>query len=334
MKIISLIILNFIIIFFINKFRLIISEKTKLVDIPDNIRKFHRTNTPLLGGIMIYSTFLFLNLYLYLFNEYNKVNLIILIASSCCFLIGLFDDVFKISYRYKFLFLTLFFSFFLTLEPNLQLTKIYFLTFNKFIYLDDYSIFFTVICLLLLSNAINLIDGINGLCIIISLIIFTWMQLTFENINFFYVVIASLILILFLNLRNNIFLGDSGSLFLGSIIGLLLINSYNNEILITNFPVEDIFIVLMFPGVDMLRVFIIRIIKRKNPFSSDRNHLHHLLQDKKLELYKTLTIILALYLSPILINFFTKFEPLFIILSFILVYTIAILIIKKNSRLI
>ena len=334
MKIISLIILNFIIIFFINKFRLIISEKTKLVDIPDNIRKFHKINTPLLGGIMIYSTFLFLNLYLYFFNEYNKVNLIILIASSCCFLIGLFDDVFKISYKYKFLFLTLFFSFFLTLEPNLQLTKIYFLTFNKFIYLDDYSIFFTVICLLSLSNAINLIDGINGLCIIISLIIFTWMQLSFENINFFYVVIASLILILFLNLRNNIFLGDSGSLFLGSIIGLLLINSYNNEILITNFPVEDIFIVLMFPGVDMLRVFIIRIIKRKNPFSSDRNHLHHLLQDKKLELYKTLTIILALYLSPILINFFTKFEPLFIILSFILVYTIAILIIKKNSRLI
>lgn len=330
MNTILIIIVNILIIFFINKFRLIISKETRLIDMPDKIRKFHNANTPLLGGIMIYSTFFFLNLYLYLFHEYSKINIVIFVTSSCCFLIGLFDDIFKISYKYKFIFLTLFFSIFLILEPNLQLTKVYFFTFNNFIYLNDFGILFTVICLLLLSNAINLIDGINGLCISISIIIFAWIVLNFQNSNYIFIIIISLIYILILNLKSNIFIGDSGSLLLGSFIGLLLINSYNNEILIVNFPVEDIFIVLMIPGIDMLRVFTERAFNKKNPFSSDRNHLHHMLFDKKFNLHETLLVVLILYSIPILINELTNFTPLIIIATTVLLYSITIFLAKKN----
>ena len=188
---------------------------------------------------------------------------------------------------------------------------------------------FTVICLLLLTNAINLIDGINGLCLLISIIILSWILITFQNTNFIYIVIISLTLILALNLKNNIFLGDSGSLLLGSLIGFLIINNYNNEIIFSKFPVENIFIVLMIPGVDMLRVFILRLFKNKNPFSSDRNHLHHLLLDKKLALYKTLLIILSLCILPIIINIITNVKPIIIIIFSIISYIIFILIIKS-----
>jgi UDP-GlcNAc:undecaprenyl-phosphate GlcNAc-1-phosphate transferase len=131
------------------------------------------------------------------------------------------------------------------------------------------------------------------------------------------------------NLKNYIFLGDSGSLLLGSFIGFLIINNYNNEIIFSKFPVENIFIVLMIPGMDMLRVFILRLFKNKNPFSSDRNHLHHLLLDKKLALYKTLLIILSLCILPIIINIMTNIKPIIIIIFSIIIYTISILIIKS-----
>ena len=334
MKIIPLIILNLLIIFFINKFRLIISQKLKLIDIPDKIRKFHNTSTPVLGGIMLYLNLILLNLNTFLFNQYNKVNLLILIISSFCFLVGLIDDIFKISYKYKFVFLSFIFYFFIALQPELQITEIYFSTFNKFIFLGDYSVLFTIICLLLLCNAINLIDGINGLCILISIIIFSWILFTFKNINFVYVIIITLIFILFYNLKGNIFLGDSGSLLLGSLAGLLIINYYNNELILRQFPAEDIFIVLMIPGIDMLRVFILRIIKKKNPFSSDRNHLHHMLLDKKLKLHHILILILILCILPIFINSLTTIMPIFVILLSMIIYTIIIFVIKnyKSKR--
>lgn len=330
MVIISVITLNLFIIFLINKFRTKISLKLKLVDIPDNIRKFHKTSTPLLGGIMIFSTIIVLILLIFLSDHYNRINLIIFIASLFFFLIGLIDDIFMISYKYKLILLSLFYSFFVILEPNLQISKIYFSTFERFIYTGDYSVLFTVICLLLLSNAINLIDGINGLCILISIIILSWILITFKDKSFIYIIIISLFLILFFNLKSYIFLGDSGSLLLGSLVGFLIINNYNNGIILNSYPVEDIFIVLMIPGIDMLRVFIIRLLKKKNPFTPDRNHLHHLLLNKRLKLYKALFLILSLYIIPIVINFLTDIRSIYIIIFSIMIYTIFILIIKNK----
>jgi UDP-GlcNAc:undecaprenyl-phosphate GlcNAc-1-phosphate transferase len=319
------------VIFLINIIRDKIAQKTNLFDLPDNTRKFHKKNTPLLGGIMIFSTLFLSILNMFLFDEYTKIYLIIFVASSFFFFIGLMDDILNIAYRNKLILLTIISSIFVTLEPNLQITKIYFSTLNKIIYLNHFSILFTVICILLLTNAINLIDGINGLCILISIIIFSWILLTFENINFVFTVFISLFFILVLNMRGNIFLGDSGSLLLGSLISFLIISNYNYKLFLTNFAVEDIFIILMLPGIDMLRVFVIRILNKKNPFISDRNHLHYLLLDNGFNLYQTLTTIIALCIIPIIINSFTNILSLFIILLFITIYTIIIFNIKKNK---
>tara|TARA_B110000037_G_C16919850_1_gene423895 strand:- start:295 stop:735 length:441 start_codon:yes stop_codon:yes gene_type:complete len=141
--------------------------------------------------------------------------------------------------------------------------------------------------------------------------------------------IITLLYVLLLNLKKKIFIGDSGSLFLGSLVGLLIINSYNNIILTTNYPVENIFIILMLPGIDMFRVFIQRFLKKKNPFTADRAHLHYLLLDKPLKLNKVLIIFLTLVLIPIFVNLSTKIDSYLIILAFILAYIFLILYLYK-----
>jgi UDP-GlcNAc:undecaprenyl-phosphate GlcNAc-1-phosphate transferase len=85
----------------------------------------------------------------------------------------------------------------------------------------------------------------------------------------------------------------------------------------------------MLPGVDMLRVFLIRIIKKKNPFSPDRIHLHHLLVAQGLNKINILTLFSLLILTPILISFFTNLKPIYIILFNFLFYTILIFKLKK-----
>jgi len=141
--------------------------------------------------------------------------------------------------------------------------------------------------------------------------------------------IMALIYILYLNLKKNIFFGDSGSLFAGCLVGLNIILNYNMQIKNINFPVENIFIGLMLPGLDMLRVFFIRILNKKNPFSGDRIHLHHLLTDRGLSTFNILIIFLLLIISPIFFNFFTETKPIIIIVFYTLFYVTLILKLNK-----
>ena len=327
---IILLIFSFLSIFTINQFGVKISKRTKLIDHPDSIRKFHTKSVPLLGGIMLFSSYLLIHLYLVFFQDLNKISLIVFFSCLSCFLLGLIDDTKKISYKYKFLILIIIFYLSISLEENLQINKIYISTLDKELYLNYLGLPFTIFCLLLLINAINLIDGINGLCISVSIIFISWIMLTFQNTQSFYIVlILSLFYILLLNLKNNIFLGDAGSLFLGSLIGLNLILNYNLQILKVHFPVENIFIALMLPGLDMLRVFASRIFNKKNPFSADRTHLHHLLLACNVSQLKALLLFLMLIITPILINQYTEIPQIKIITVYTFLYFGLIISLKK-----
>lgn len=327
---IILVFVSLLIIFIINKFRNNISKVIKLFDYPDNVRKLHSTPIPMLGGIMIFSSFFLLNIYLITFGSLNNSYFIIFICTTSCMAIGLLDDIKNISYKYKFLILIIIFFIFINLDTNLKINKIYFSTFDKEFNLNNFSIFFTILCLLLLTNALNLMDGLDGLCLSISIILFISIINSFSNDdNYYNLMLLSLFYILFLNLKKNIFLGDSGSIFLGCWIGLVAILNYNLEIQKNIYPVENIFIVFMLPGLDMFRVFLIRIINKKNPFIADRNHLHHLIIAKGFNQTKVLAIFILLISIPILINSYTSTKPVYIILSYILIYILLINKLKK-----
>ena len=329
----SLTIFSLLIIFLIDKYKRQISKKIRLIDRPDKIRKLHKKPVPLLGGIMVFSSFILINLYLILFHKLINITLIIFTCCMFCLILGVADDIKKISYKYKFLILIIIFFLFVSLDSNLQINKIYFSTFNKKYYLNYLSIPFTILCLLLLTNAINLIDGMDGLCILVSTVFIIWLISTFQYTEPLYeVLVVCLVYILYLNLKNNIFLGDSGTLFLGSLIGLNVILNYNLQISKIDYPVEDIFIALMLPGLDMFRIFIMRIINKKNPFLPDRIHLHHLLINKGFNIANILFIYFLLILTPILINILTSIQSIYIIIFYFLFYIILVSKLKKFSK--
>jgi len=330
---ISLAIFSLFIIYLIDKNKNRIVKKIKIIDKPDKIRKLHKKPTPLLGGMMIFSSFFLINLYLFFLHNLSKTSFIILICCAACLILGLIDDIKKISYKFKFSILIVIFFLFVSLDSNLQINKIYFATFNKEFYFNYFSIPFTILCLTLFINSMNLIDGIDGLCILISIILLAWLIKSFQNSEALYIlIIISFIYILYFNLKKNIFLGNSGSLFIGCLIGLSVILNYNIEISKVNSPVENIFIAFMLPGLDMLRVFAERIFKKKNPFLADRSHLHYLLLDKGLNLTKVLTILCMMVLSPIIINQYEYFSQIKIILIYVFLYSIFIIYLKKFTN--
>jgi UDP-GlcNAc:undecaprenyl-phosphate GlcNAc-1-phosphate transferase len=175
-------------------------------------------------------------------------------------------------------------------------------------------------------NALNMFDGINLQSTIYSLIIFTSIYLFFINSILTKILIIFLIGFFYLNYKNKSFLGDSGTLTLAFIIGYIFIRLYNLG-LIQN--ADEIVIYMIIPGLDLIRLFIIRILKKRNPLSSDRLHLHHLIISKY-DFKKTITIISLLIILPIVLNYF-DLKNLYNLLIIICLYFLTIILVQKKA---
>lgn len=288
-----------------------IAKLFKLYDIPDN-RKIHKRPIPLVGGLIIY-TIVFLN-----FVILQNINLEILILSSIYFFLGLIDDVKKISATFRLISLFIFTSLYLIFFKEYSIDFIHFENIAK-IYLREYSLIFTVLCILLFQNAMNMFDGINGLSGSIFLIILIFI-LNRAGFNYEYLlIILLLIFFLALNLNNKIFFGDAGVYFLSTYIALNIINLSNQNLIFS----EEIFLIMMLPGIDMLRLFITRILNKKNPFRPDKLHLHHVILNKYNSSFKTYVLIILMYMFPIiLLEFWSVNAVNLIILTLIIYFTL------------
>ena len=306
------VVIFFISIFLVLKFKIFFTKKFKLIDIP-NDRKLHKRPTPILGGII--SFFLLIEFFIiyYLINS-QFYNLMYLYLPITLFFIGMYDDVYDLDASLKLFLITLVFLLLLMIFPEFKLLKLNFSTFNFSIETSYFSLIFTVLCLLLFLNASNMIDGINGLFLGVNIIFFLYLLLSYNFNNTFvlsFLIILSLLL--YCNCRNLFFMGDSGVFLISSILGIGLIEAYHSEV--SNLKsVEEIFILLVIPGLDMFRLFLERIINKKNPFKPDRNHFHHLLGRKFNDKY-TLTIYLFLVaLGPFIYQLKIINEALIIII--------------------
>ena len=108
-------------------------------------------------------------------------------------------------------------------------------------------------------------------------------------------------------------MGDNGTNLLGFLISYLIIVSAkkNNYLLLS---ADQIFMLMILPGLELIRLFVTRLLKRKHPFSADRNHIHHILLNNYSEV-KSLMIILSLILiSVVFLFFFNKFLNWIVIL--------------------
>ena len=197
------------------------------------------------------------------------------------------------------------------------------------------SLFFSALCILLLMNALNLTDGINGLASgFASLWLLTLSYFSSEyNVFALLLILSSFMMInTVLIIRGNYFLGDSGTLFLGSLVGFLTIYVYNNQIQLGNFiSIEKIFVFFMIPGIDMFRLFCVRLLKKKDPFGGDLNHLHHILI-KKFSIYQTLLIYLFAFLSSNIVSYYEIISPTLVIIFYSAIYVFFVFFSKKKLK--
>ena len=309
-----------------------IAKNLKLFDKPNKIIKFHKTNTPKLGGLILISNGLILLYFSIIFNQniFSKI----LLLTIMCSLVGLLDDIIDISPYKKFIILTTIILTFLIVNHEFRIEKIVFenLMFQKIIIIENkevISIFLTTLCYLLIINAYNMSDGHNGIACFIALSWFLYF-LGYKNPIYFFLVpiIISIFLIFSYNIKSKIFLGDSGNYFISVIFATLVINQNN---ITDNFFAEEIFILFMLPGIDMLRLFILRIKNKKNPFNGDRLHLHHYLINKFKSNGLVLMYYLALFVFPIIFLISRLIDNLLIIIIFLSTYLISLAKLIKNK---
>ena len=323
----------------INIFFVVCFDKIKIfhyiVDKPDKKRKLHQQQVPLAGGIILIINILIYFIIANLNEQYlsteiffnNKLNFYIFIFTSCIiFCIGLFDDKYNLSPNYKFLFLSVIILITLIFDDTLTISTIKISFFNKTIDLKQYSLLVTCFCFLVFLNAFNMFDGINLQASCYSINILTFITIIYVNSLFIKILLIFLICYSFLNYKNKSFLGDGGSLLIAFLIGYMFIRLYNNEKIIF---VDEVFIYMMIPGIDLVRLFFKRIINKQNPLRGDRNHLHHLI-NAKFSLVKSTIIVQLLTISP-LILLYLGINRLFIILMTIICYSLVVYKVEKIS---
>lgn len=264
-----------------------VSNAKKLFDEP-NGRRLNKVVVPTMGGIAIFIGFSVSSI-LFLGKDSPHELRYLFVTIIMMLFIGIKDDILVISPAKKFM-VQITAALILVLLGNFRIVHTYELfsatTLNEWI-----SIPLSVLVILFLINAFNLIDGIDGLAgglaLFASLALGSWFMLTgrFNSAVLCLALCGSLAAFLYYNLRggkNKIFMGDTGSLILGVFLAAMVIR-FNELNEATTSPYrfsQAPLIALAFmivPVTDTLRVFAIRIKNKRSPFSPDMNHFHHLL---------------------------------------------------------
>jgi len=261
------------------------------LDIPGE-RRIHTKITPRWGG----AAFFIGVLPILLFADSGMAMPWFIIAAGILVGIGIIDDRIALGWKVKFACMAVA-SAVVIFGGNVVVRHIGTFGILGSVDLGWYGIPFTLIAIIGVTNAINLLDGLNGLAGGISLLGFLFMgfaAVIADNVQ------VALICFTFVGalgafLRFNfpdarIFMGDTGSLFLGfslSVVAVLLTQDAAS-------PREPMFplLVLILPIFDAIRVIIVRLLRGKNPFHADNLHLHHLMVQKK---YSPVNAVLTLW---------------------------------------
>lgn len=307
-----------------------ISKIINIYDIPSK-RKLHRFKTPLIGGVIVVLIFLlnfFVLTYLNIQDFYNYLSVknykfysLTLILFLVLFLIGLYDDKFDLDNSKK-LFWIIFFSIIIVYSNySFQILNLNF-SFGLEFSLEKFSLLFTSICMITLIVIMNLYDGTNlqsGIFYLLNyLLIFLITQSTFILFLF----IIPLVFFLFFNFSGKCFLGDSGSNFMSCIFGVILIRFYYNQ---DEIFADHIFLIVLIPLIDAVRLSAKRLLSSGSPFEADRNHIHHIILTKYS--YKKTIFLLSMFPLITFVGILLKIETFFVISGLLIYY---FFLIKKN----
>ena len=305
---------------------LVISHKKRLYDVPDT-RKVHTMPVPRLGGlsffpVILMSMFLVIGFRLYFWDvnvsglSFNMLYeyLFLFVGMTLLYLVGVCDDLVGVGYRYKFA-VQIAAAFLLVLSGN------WFDSFGGLFGIYSVPVWvgvpFTVFIVVYITNAINLIDGIDGLasglcCIALSVL----SVIFFLRGQYVYALLAICTLGILMpfwcynvfgnaNRGHKLFMGDAGSLTLGYVISFLIIHmSVTNEVspTLSNPYMVIAFSTVLVPLLDVIRVVLHRLREHKNPFLPDKNHFHHKLLRTGMRVRMVMVCIIAISAFFILLN--------------------------------
>ena len=264
-----------------------VTRARKIFDEP-NSRKSHHRQIPTLGGVAIFAGF---TVAAGSFISYSLVPSLqyILVACIIIFFIGLKDDILIIA-PFKKLMGQIAAALVLIIPGDIYFTSIH--GFLGIFHLPTLSgMLLTLFVIIVVINSINLIDGIDGLAAVVGMITTAFFGMWFfmsGNIEYSLLsaaVFGTLLGFFKFNVfggKNKIFMGDTGSLIVGLLMAVqvILFNEknigYTSAFSIKSAPAVS-FAVLIVPLYDTLRVFLIRMMRGRSPFTADKNHLHHCL---------------------------------------------------------
>jgi UDP-GlcNAc:undecaprenyl-phosphate/decaprenyl-phosphate GlcNAc-1-phosphate transferase len=262
-----------------------VDRSLKLYDEP-NERSSNSALIPTLGGIAIFFSFIFtanIGMLGYSLPELN----VIMGAMLLVFFVGLKDDLANLS-PFKKLLAEIIAACIIIFPGNIRFSNLHGLFGLTEIGILP-SVLISIFAIIVIINAVNLTDGIDGLAaslgIMISFILGVWFFLSghFNYAILSFSLVGAISGFFYYNVygtKNKIFMGDTGSLVLGTIIAILIIqfNEFNIDqkqpFAIPSVPAIS-FGILAYPLMDIMRVILIRIIQRRSVFEADKNHLHH-----------------------------------------------------------
>jgi UDP-GlcNAc:undecaprenyl-phosphate/decaprenyl-phosphate GlcNAc-1-phosphate transferase len=263
-----------------------------------NIRSSHSSIATRSGGVSLFSIIFLISVYFYL-SGYEIYEFSLLIPLSILMVVGLYDDINGVDFKLKFIFQIITAK--IIIDNGLIIDNLH--GFAGIYELSRVAAqVLTMLIIVAIINSINFIDGIDGLAITIVILFITGFEFfviqptSYSNLSS--ILIGSLFPLYYFNFRkkNKIFLGDSGSLFLGGIVSIYVVYVLsNNYIIKSEFDLHKIvfiFSILVYPIIDITRIFFLRILNGKSPFQPDKKHLHHLLL-KKTKKHSTTTLIIV-----------------------------------------
>ncbi len=264
-----------------------------------NHRSSHKTLATRTGGIGIFLTLLLVSSYYY-FNKVELFDYSLFIPLGIMFIVGVYDDLYHADFKLKFL---------------LQIIVAKIIIDQGYVISNYHGLFglyevpwilaqlSTVFVFLLIINAVNFIDGIDGLAItevIKSILIIEFFSGNQTALNpLVTLLILSLLPLYYFNFKKKgkVFLGDGGSLLLGTIVSIYIFyvlgEQYSFKSGLQINKVLFAILIIIYPLIDILRVFILRINDGKSPFEADQKHIHHFLKNKFNSHFKvTFTIVI------------------------------------------
>lgn len=279
---------------------LVISMRKRLFDEPD-ARKIHKRPIPRLGGVTFFPVIVFTLCTftaIHLFKGHFVYNIITLNTAremlflisglTLLYIVGIADDLVGVRYRKKFVVQIISAAMF-------PIAGLYINSFYGLFGINEIDpiigIPFTMLLVVLITNAINLIDGIDGLASglsMVALVVFGVIFVHFQSWLYALLAFVSVgVIIPFFSYNvfgnadrgRKIFMGDTGSLTLGYILSFFVIrfcmHEPNSMMQVQGSPVLIAFSVLMVPCLDVVRVVLRRARNRKPLFLPDKTHIHH-----------------------------------------------------------